>query len=225
MVPTTSRFLRSLCHWMPLKRERISLIFDKVIFDLQGHGGCWRPKTPLRGQKMHEGVDLTKKCLIKNVQQPQKPFSGFNQIWATTSGKKVMIFEATKVSPVVLSAQSVCKVPGNPRSEAGVFSISKKKKALFGTYLILGGQRKLCILVLVHTLWSLCPKGLFYLIYLRFWCIIYFKNKGNFLFTDDSLMEWNREPMKSYFKDLWGKFAGWTIETVQDFLIKPLMHL
>ena len=29
-----------------------------VIFDLRGHGGCWRPKTPLGGQKWHEGVDL-----------------------------------------------------------------------------------------------------------------------------------------------------------------------
>ena len=37
-------------------------------------------------------------------------------------------------------------------------------------------------------------KAFFCLIYQRFWCIIYFENKGNFLFTDDSLMEWNREP-------------------------------
>ena len=36
-----------------------------------------------------------KKCLIKVFQQPQKPLIGSNQIWATTSGKKVMIFEAT----------------------------------------------------------------------------------------------------------------------------------
>ena len=32
-----------------------------VIFDLWGHGGCWRPKTPLGGQKWHKGVDLLKK--------------------------------------------------------------------------------------------------------------------------------------------------------------------
>ena len=25
--------------------------------DLGGHGGCWRPKTPLGGQKWHEGVE------------------------------------------------------------------------------------------------------------------------------------------------------------------------
>ena len=72
MVPTTSRFLRSLCHWMPLKRERISLIFDKVIFDLQGHGGCWRPKTPLRGQKMHEGVNLLKKVFNESCSVTSK---------------------------------------------------------------------------------------------------------------------------------------------------------
>ena len=29
-----------------------------VVFDLRGHEGCWRPKTPLRHQKWHEGVDL-----------------------------------------------------------------------------------------------------------------------------------------------------------------------
>ena len=32
-----------------------------VIFDLRGHGGCQRPKTPLGGQNYHEGVDLLKK--------------------------------------------------------------------------------------------------------------------------------------------------------------------
>ena len=32
-----------------------------VIFDLRGHGGCWRLKAPLGGQKWHEGVDLLKK--------------------------------------------------------------------------------------------------------------------------------------------------------------------
>ena len=34
-----------------------------VIFDLRGHGGCWRPKTPLGDQKWHEGVDLLKKSI------------------------------------------------------------------------------------------------------------------------------------------------------------------
>ena len=41
------------------------------IFDLRGHGGCQRPKTPLGGQKWHEGVDLLKKV--------------FNQSFSTTS--------------------------------------------------------------------------------------------------------------------------------------------
>jgi hypothetical protein len=42
-----------------------------VIFDLQPHEGCLRPKTPLGGQKFHEGVDLLKK--------------GFNKSFSTTS--------------------------------------------------------------------------------------------------------------------------------------------
>ena len=42
-----------------------------VNFDLWGHGGCWRPKTPLGGQKWHEGVNLLKKV--------------FNQSFSTTS--------------------------------------------------------------------------------------------------------------------------------------------
>ena len=41
------------------------------IFDLRGHGSCWRPKTPLGGQKCHEGVNL-----LKNV---------FNRSFSTTS--------------------------------------------------------------------------------------------------------------------------------------------
>ena len=59
-------------------------------FDLWGHGGCWRPKTPLGGQKWHEGVDLLKKkYMIKDSQQPQKPLTGSNQILATTQGRKL----------------------------------------------------------------------------------------------------------------------------------------
>ena len=65
-----------------------------------------------RGQKhpseakngMKESIHW-KKLLIKVAQQPQKPHDGSNQIWATTSGQKVMIFEAIEVT-VVLSAQS-----------------------------------------------------------------------------------------------------------------------
>ena len=59
-----------------------------VIFDFWGHGGCWRPKTPLRGQKWHEGVDLLKKILNKFSQQPQKLPNRSNQIWAMTSDKE-----------------------------------------------------------------------------------------------------------------------------------------
>ena len=51
-----------------------------VIFDLRGHGGCWRPKTLLGGQKWNKGVDLLKKIFNKNSQQPQKPLRGSNQI-------------------------------------------------------------------------------------------------------------------------------------------------
>ena len=40
-----------------------------VIFDLRGHEGYWRPKTPLGGQKWHEGVDLLKK-VFNNLKNP-----------------------------------------------------------------------------------------------------------------------------------------------------------
>jgi hypothetical protein len=43
-----------------------------VIFDLRGHGGCWRPKTPLGGQKWHEGVDLLKKVFNKSFSTTSK---------------------------------------------------------------------------------------------------------------------------------------------------------
>ena len=49
---------------------------------------CRLSKTPLRGQKRNERVDLWKKYLIKVSQQPEKPLSGSNQIWAMTSNKK-----------------------------------------------------------------------------------------------------------------------------------------
>ena len=56
----------------------------------------------IRGQKhsseakkcMKESI-YWKKFLMKVAQQPQKPPNGSNQIWATTSGKKNMIIEAT----------------------------------------------------------------------------------------------------------------------------------
>ena len=43
-----------------------------VIFDFRGHGGCWRPKTPLGGQKRHEGVDLMKKEYNKSCSTTSK---------------------------------------------------------------------------------------------------------------------------------------------------------
>ena len=43
-----------------------------VIFDLRGHGGHKRPKTPLRGQKWHEGVDLLKKVINENCSATSK---------------------------------------------------------------------------------------------------------------------------------------------------------
>ena len=43
-----------------------------VISDLRGPGGCWRPKTPLGGQKSHEGVDLMKKMFNKSCSTTSK---------------------------------------------------------------------------------------------------------------------------------------------------------
>ena len=43
-------------------RDNIGL----AIFDLRGHGGSWRQKAPLEGQKWHEGVDILKKVLYKS---------------------------------------------------------------------------------------------------------------------------------------------------------------
>ena len=37
-----------------------------ILFDLRPHGGSKRPKTPLRGQKRHEGFDLLKKVFNKS---------------------------------------------------------------------------------------------------------------------------------------------------------------
>ena len=43
------------------------------IFDLRGHGGCQRPKTPLGGQKWHEGVNLLKKVFNESCSKtPQR---------------------------------------------------------------------------------------------------------------------------------------------------------
>ena len=52
-------------------------------------------KHPLEAKNGMKELMCWKKCLIQVFQQLQKPLSGSNQIWATTSEKKVMIFEAT----------------------------------------------------------------------------------------------------------------------------------
>ena len=51
--------------------------------------------------------------MLSNI---KKPHTVSNQIWAATSGKKVMIFEATEVTPVVLSGQSACKALGTRKT-------------------------------------------------------------------------------------------------------------
>ena len=43
-----------------------------VIFDLRGHGGCQRPKTPLGGQNYHERVDLLKKVFNESFSATSK---------------------------------------------------------------------------------------------------------------------------------------------------------
>ena len=55
---------KSLLQWICCKvlRDTIGI----AIFDLRGHGGCWRSKTPLGDQKWHEGIDLLKKVLNKS---------------------------------------------------------------------------------------------------------------------------------------------------------------
>jgi hypothetical protein len=43
-----------------------------VIFELRGHGGCQRPKTPLGGQRLYEVVDLLKKVFNKSFSTTSK---------------------------------------------------------------------------------------------------------------------------------------------------------
>jgi hypothetical protein len=43
-----------------------------IIFDLRGHEGCQRPKTPVKGQKWHEGVDVLKKKFNKSFSTTSK---------------------------------------------------------------------------------------------------------------------------------------------------------
>ena len=60
-------------------------------------------KHPLEAKNGMNELIYWKKYLIKVSQHPQKPLRGSNQIWTMTSGKKIMIFEAIEVTPVVLS--------------------------------------------------------------------------------------------------------------------------
>ena len=53
-----------------------------VIFDLRGHGGCKRPKTPLRGQKRHEKVDSLKKVFNKSFSTTSKTPKWIQSDWS-----------------------------------------------------------------------------------------------------------------------------------------------
>ena len=43
-----------------------------IFFDLRPHGGYQRPKTPLGGQNMHEGVNLWKKVFNESFSATSK---------------------------------------------------------------------------------------------------------------------------------------------------------
>ena len=90
-----------------------SMIFSKFFALQDGHNHFWplRFWRLLRGQKhpseakngMKELI-YWKKYVIKFSQQPQKPLPGSIQIWFTTSGKKVMIFEATNLHYFIMTS-------------------------------------------------------------------------------------------------------------------------
>ena len=61
------------------------ILTSEVIEAVRGHK--W-PKSFLGRVKKLEGVNLWNTYLMKVAHQPQKPFSGSNQVWAGTSGKK-----------------------------------------------------------------------------------------------------------------------------------------
>ena len=48
-------------HFIEFVQNSLHCNMGMIIFDLHGYGGCQRSKTPLGGQKQHEGVDLLKK--------------------------------------------------------------------------------------------------------------------------------------------------------------------
>ena len=76
----------------------------KIVFALRGYGGrLFQAKNGIKE------MIYWKKYLIEGSQHPLKPFSGSNQIWATTSDKK-----DTAQTPVALSVQSTRKVTKNP---------------------------------------------------------------------------------------------------------------
>ena len=60
-----------------------------IIFDLRGYMEAIRgQKHPSEVKNVMKELIYWKKYLIKVSQQPQKPLSRSNQIWATTSDKK-----------------------------------------------------------------------------------------------------------------------------------------
>ena len=63
-------------------------------------------KHPSEAKKGMKELIYWKKYLIKVSQQPQKHLIWSNQIWDTTSGLKIMIFEATDlpISKVLISS-------------------------------------------------------------------------------------------------------------------------
>ena len=47
-------------HFTEFVQNSLSFNIGIIYFDLRPHEGCQRPKTPLKGQKWHEGVNLWK---------------------------------------------------------------------------------------------------------------------------------------------------------------------
>ena len=58
----------------------------------------WGQKHPSEAKNGMKELIYWKKYLIKVSNNLKNPFSWSNQIWATTSGQKVMIFDATQVT-------------------------------------------------------------------------------------------------------------------------------
>ena len=84
------------------------------------------------------------KYLIKVSQQPDKPLSGSNQIWATTSGWKVMIFEAQNLQI------------SNSRTKTKISSTKIKIKR-FECLSLLKKMKKKCLEHQRLGRWVVCP--------------------------------------------------------------------